>query len=296
MPQLPLQYPRPSLVARRSHCFVPPPGVSLLSWDLGMGGVCALASTVWVKVCTSLARSGKLSPQVSRKIVHTTCGPLFMLLWPFFSAEPSARFIAAGVPLMQAMRLTAAGLSGVGEGGVKSLGGSSKNELVIGISRTGKASETLGGPLIYALVLTLVTAVGWRSSVVGMVAVSQLAAGDGMADLVGRRFGKRKWWWSDSKSYVGSLAFALGGFLTSCGLIAWFHARGCLAISTGAATTRVAAISLACALVELMPSNNQKDNTSEVDGSEGGKVRGPSFTDDNVTVPVAAAVLSRLLF
>ncbi|CAM9559386.1 unnamed protein product [Discosporangium mesarthrocarpum] len=90
-------YYRSGVGSLRSLCVIPPPGISPLGWDVGMGGVCAVAATAWVKIWTSLARSGVVAPQVSRKVVHTTSGPLFMLLWPFFTTRPSARFIAAGV-------------------------------------------------------------------------------------------------------------------------------------------------------------------------------------------------------
>lgn len=36
-----------------------------------------------------------LAPQnLSRKLVHTTAGPLLLLAWPLFSADPSARYAA----------------------------------------------------------------------------------------------------------------------------------------------------------------------------------------------------------
>lgn len=44
--------------------------------------------------------------------------------------------------------------------------------VVDGVS--GRASETLGGPLKYALMLVALTAVEWRSSVVGVVALLQV--------------------------------------------------------------------------------------------------------------------------
>ena len=103
-----------------------------------------------------------------------------------------------------------------------------------------------------------------------------MAAGDGAADLVGRRWGKRKWPWSQSKSIVGSGAFAVAGFAVSMGLILWFVRFGCLtlpaALSLKAVALRVAVISLACAAVELLPG-----------------------VDDNISVPMAGCFLAHWL-
>lgn len=58
----------------------------------------------------------------------------------------------------------------------------------------------------------------WRDGPIGIVALSAMAAGDGLADLVGRRYGKgNKWWFNQDKSIAGSTAFWVGA--TSCALI-----------------------------------------------------------------------------
>lgn len=38
---------------------------------------------------------------MSRKVVHTTAAPLFLVLWPFFTERPCARFFAAAVRIRQ---------------------------------------------------------------------------------------------------------------------------------------------------------------------------------------------------
>eukprot|EP00752_Nemacystus_decipiens_P002317 g2191.t1 len=250
----------------RCVCTLPPPGISPLAWDLGVSSAVGAASVVWVKLWTGLARRDKMKPQVSRKVVHTTAAPLFMVLWPFFTDRPCAKFFAAAVPLMQSARLAAAGMSGDPEND-----DASSNELVKAISRSGKASETLGGPLKYSLAMGLITALEWRTSVVGIIAVLQMAVGDGMADLVGRQFGKHKWRRGGEKSVEGSLAFASGSFLVSMAMIQWFHRFGMLSIKPAEAAASTAVVSLACAAVELLP---------------------PRLVgDDNISVPVTALVV-----
>jgi dolichol kinase len=149
--------------------------------------------------------------------------------------------------------------------------------LVKAISRTGNASEALGGPFLYCLVLIAFTLAGWRSAEV-VVALAQMAVGDGLADIVGRKYGTKKWPWTSSKSIAGTLAFAAGGFLASVGLVLWFGLCGCPLPGGLAALTlpdlcmRLALVSVVSAGVELVP-----------------------LGDDNLTVPFAALLLTRAL-
>jgi len=111
---------------------------------------------------------------------------------------------------------------------------------------------------------------------IGPVAMCTMAAGDGMADLVGRRWGaNNKWEFSDGKkSKVGTLAFGLSAFVTSFGIVNWLIATGCMetTLETTDLALRILLISFTTAFVELLP-----------------------FGDDNYTVPGSAAVLAALL-
>jgi dolichol kinase len=60
------------------------------------------------------------------------------------------------------------------------------SELIAAVSRSGQSSEALGGPLIYSIILFIATAFFFRDSPVGIVATAQMAAGDGLADIIGR--------------------------------------------------------------------------------------------------------------
>lgn len=81
-------------------------GATLLSFVLAYG---------FVKTITGLAKMGVLDPLDSRKIIHTFSGPLFILVWPIFSAATGARFFAGIVPIINALRLY---LAAAGEGGM----------------------------------------------------------------------------------------------------------------------------------------------------------------------------------
>ena len=71
-------------------------GAALLSFGLAYS---------FVKTITGLAKNGILDSLTSRKIIHTFSGPLFILIWPIFSAATGARFFAAIVPIVNALRL-----------------------------------------------------------------------------------------------------------------------------------------------------------------------------------------------
>lgn len=236
---------------------------------------CTLGGTVgavgWLGVWTWLAQKGLVDSKVSRKVVHCGSGPLFLLTWPLFSNTYLTRAIASIVPATNALRLLKAGTSS-GEKGKDS-------GLVSAISRSGNPAEVLQGPFVYTLVLLASTAGGWLT-IPAISAVCQMAAGDGMADLVGRRWGTVKWPWSETKSVAGSAAFFVAAFLATLGEIAWFHAFGSLAISPEECVGRVAIISAACALVELIP-------LQRFLGIVG---------DDNFSVPIVGAGLAMLLF
>lgn len=70
------------------------------------------------------------------------------------------------------------------------------------------------GPLYYVLVLLAVTLCFWRDSPAAVVPVALMCGGDGIADIVGRRFGRgNPLPYNSSKSWAGSLAMFLGEWL-----------------------------------------------------------------------------------
>lgn len=233
----------------------------LIGRDLFSTMLTIFSASIFVKGITYPAKLGKIESRDSRKIIHTLSAPLFIFLWPLFSKAYGARVFASVVPLLNAVRIFAAGNDLY------------ETELAGAISRSGNAKEALGGPLIYVLVLLLSTLLFWTDSPVGVVAASTMAVGDGLADLVGRRFGSsNKWFFNKEKSIAGSAAFVAGSFVGSFGLITWLTATGTLhAIesSTMVLAGRLIVIAIICAGVELLP-----------------------IGDDNWTVPMAAAILS----
>ncbi|KAG8458825.1 hypothetical protein KFE25_005252 [Diacronema lutheri] len=230
--------------------------------DAACAGACAIGALAWIRVWTELAASGAVSSTLSRKMVHVGSAPLFVLAWPLFSAAPWARAVAAIVPALNALRLLRAGLP-ASRGGGNGNGGGSPDALVAAVSRSGERSEVLRGPFIYVLVLLGATVLCWRASAVGVVAIAQMAVGDGVADIVGRRLGgSNRWPFNPSKSVAGSVAFVAGATGASIGLLAWLGAWGVLAPLAPDTPLRLLLISVACAAVELLPTDVLDDNVS----------------------------------
>jgi len=234
---------------------------SLILRDLGATIFCLIASILFVKAITTLASKGVLEPRDSRKIIHTCSAPLFILTWPLFSDIWGAKLFAASIPAVQALRLWLSAQDGL----------SRDKELVGAISRSGDAKEVTQGPLIYVVVLLICTAVFFKENLVGIMAISSMAAGDGLADLVGRRLGRNnKWFFNNSKSVAGSIAFTVGSYLCVTGLTSWLVLNDALAIPSlqGLLWGKFLLISIVCAFVELIP-----------------------YGDDNYSVPICAAIL-----
>ncbi|KAL0024202.1 hypothetical protein WJX77_007139 [Trebouxia sp. C0004] len=211
-----------------------------------------------------MATRGLLEQNLSRKLVHITSGPLFVLTWPFFSAGSTARYFAAVVPLLNALRLFL-----VGTGVVKSEG------TVKAVSRSGDRQELLRGPLFYVLIMTAVTVVFWRESPVGLMVLSLMCGGDGLADIIGRKFGTAKLPFNTSKSWAGSAAMFAGGAVTSLAFIALFNTLGFFPYTVQTLLPSVLATALAASAVESLPINQT--------------------LDDNFSVPAITAVMGHFL-
>ena len=209
----------------------------------------AVAAKIWVKLWSWLASSGALPSTLTRKLIHAGTGPLFMLGWPLFSDAPSAVIFASAVPLINLFRLWLAGNAKSGADGA---------ELISSLSRSGDAEEVVGGPFYYTLVLLMATALSWRS-IAGVVAVCQMAVGDGFADIIGRKLGKNRWRFSAEKSIEGSVAFVVSAFVATLSGLGGCHALGYTTQTVRTAVLPVLFISIACASIELFPQVRSSD-------------------------------------
>jgi dolichol kinase len=108
---------------------------------------------------------------------------------------------------------------------------------------------------LHGLIFVACTIVFWRTSPVGIVALMILCAGDGLADLVGRRLGRRRLPINPTKSWAGSAAMFLGGYATALLMVVAFEGGGLLqpSVAPGPAAVSIAWIALACTVVEALP-------------------------------------------
>ncbi|KAK9792969.1 hypothetical protein WJX73_002678 [Symbiochloris irregularis] len=176
---------------------------------------------VLVKVFDSLSHRDIVNKKLSRKLVHMLAGPGFMLCWPLFSAQASARYFAAVVPSLNIVRLLLIGFGIVED-----------PRTVKSVSRSGDKGELLRGPLYYVLVLLAATLTLWRTSPVPAVALALMCGGDGLADIAGRNLrgpslphNPRKTWAGSIAMFIGGSVMALGFLIFSTATIRLLHER-----------------------------------------------------------------------
>ena len=73
--------------------------------DAGCTAGAAAGAVAWIKIWTQLAERGVIDAKLARKIVHCGSGPLYLLVWRFYSDASLARVIAALVPALNIVKL-----------------------------------------------------------------------------------------------------------------------------------------------------------------------------------------------
>ncbi|KAK3118192.1 hypothetical protein QOZ80_9BG0695520 [Eleusine coracana subsp. coracana] len=186
-------------------------------------------------------------------------------MWPLFSSDDVyAPFLAPLIIELNIVKVTVIGLGLVKDEGV-----------VNSMTRHGDHRELLKGPLYYACAVTLITIIFWRTSPISIAVLCNLFAGDGVADIVGRRFGHVKLPHNTEKSYAGTIAMFLAGFVSSVLFMCYFHHFGFVEQSW-TMVLAFGAISFVAAVVESLPISTR--------------------LDDNLTVPLASVPVGALIF
>ncbi|XP_065847502.1 probable phytol kinase 3, chloroplastic [Euphorbia lathyris] len=236
------------------------PVVSDLYASALSSSIALLVLRIWGETATRRIFDQKLN----RKLVHISIGLVFMLCWPLFSSGHRGAILASLTPGLNIFRMLLLG-SGIwkDEATVKSM------------SRFGDHRELLKGPLYYALTITMACAIYWRTSPIAIAAICNLCAGDGIADIVGRRFGTQKLPYNQNKSIAGSVAMAVCGFLASLMYMYYFSLFGYVEKSWDMVIGFMV-VSVASAIVESLPISTK--------------------LDDNLTVSLTSMVLGSLVF
>lgn len=145
---------------------------------------------------------------ITRKIIHIFAATLYVLCWLLYTGSGPSRYVAMLVPLAFIIQFTAIGL------------GLRKDEAFVNsMSRSGDPRELLGGTLHYAVVMLLCTLFFFNAGDVdnpaALYILGALAGGDGLADILGRRFGGTRTFGvgGAEKTVVGSLGMFAGSFI-----------------------------------------------------------------------------------
>ncbi|XP_045822222.1 probable phytol kinase 3, chloroplastic [Trifolium pratense] len=218
----------------------------------------------FLRLWQETAKRGLFDPKLNRKLVHITIGLVLMLCWPLFGTDRWGSYFAASIMGVNVFRMLAIGL------------GIWKDEATVkSMSRFGDYRELLRGPLYYSVTITLASIIYWRNSPISIAAICNLCAGDGMADVVGRRFGAKKLPYNKNKSYAGSIAMASFGFLASIGYMWYFSSFGFMEGSWKKVISFLV-VSVISAVVESLPISTD--------------------LDDNLTVALTSILVGSLVF
>lgn len=217
---------------------------------------------IWLRLNDFAAHQDWVSSSLSRKIIHIGTGPLFVLCWLLFTDSLTARFLAALVPLAITLQFILVGLGYIRD-----------EAAVRAMTRTGDRREILRGPLFYGLVFIFLTLFYWYETPIGITALMLMCGGDGLADILGRRFGKTPLPWNRRKSWIGSLGMLLGGWSLTLMILAVFTLAGKWVQPLSSLLPAISLISFGAALIESLP-----------------------FQDiDNLTITLTALVLGHFL-
>lgn len=184
-------------------------------WDLIAVVISIIAVMMVVQINAAIQKSGKLDQVVTRKLVHIFAGPVYIVSWLLFSGEIFSRFLAIIVPGLFILTFVAIGT-----------GKYYDENMVNSMCREGDPKELMGGPLHYAMIMVIIT-IFWfyaSGSPAALIIMGCLAGGDGLADVLGRKYGgERKFGIGGSeKTVIGSIGMFIGSFLTCIILIAIF--------------------------------------------------------------------------
>ena len=222
-----------------------------------------LVALAWLRINDFFAHRGWIDGQLSRKIIHMGTGPIYVLCWLLFPGKPADRYLAALVPGMITIQFALVGL------------GILKDQAAVkAMSRSGNPRELLRGPLFYGIVFVILTIQYWMDSPIGIVGLMLMCGGDGLADILGRRFGKQKLPWANEKSWLGSIGMMIGGWCFALGVVFVFVVSSVFPGPFWPYILPISLIAITGTIIESLP---LKDI-------------------DNITVTISAVIIGHLVF
>ncbi len=211
----------------------------------------ASSSLIIGKKYINFIANKNIDVNLSRKIIHITCAPSFISSWVFYNSF-FPNLCALSVPFLTSIYLI-----------IK------KDKLKDYISRSGKSNEIFKGPLIYTTILCFLTYKYWLFNEIGVISMLILSIGDGFADIIGRRYGRNKWFFNKKKSVEGTIGFFFTSIIGNLLFLKYLNIFG---YNFNIKTIKIIKISLLSSLVELIP-----------------------IIDDNISIPIISILLLKYL-
>ncbi|NTV60143.1 MAG: phosphatidate cytidylyltransferase [Chlorobiaceae bacterium] len=138
-----------------------------------------------------------LPRDISRKITHICAGSTIIFL-PLFIDGHWSQYLNVAIFAVWTLLLVQKGLFAADD-----------DQAVKTMTRTGDKRELLKGTL-YFVVVAMICGTLYYKRLEGVLAMAVLGWGDGLAPVIGTRFGKMKYHILSDKSIEGSLAFFVG--------------------------------------------------------------------------------------
>ncbi len=200
-----------------------------------------------------LVTNHNLPRDISRKITHICAGSAIMFL-PLYIGGDWSHFLNITVFAVWTVLLIQKGLFAADD-----------DQAVKTMTRTGNKQELLKGTL-YFVIVAMICGTLYYKQPAGIMAMAMLGWGDGLAPIIGTRYGKIKYHILSDKSVEGSLAFLVGSV---CAGLFFVH----LIVPESFDATKIIIIALIATIVEGV-------SPKEV---------------DNLTIPVAVIAASYVL-
>ena len=200
-----------------------------------------------------LVTNHALPRDISRKITHICAGSAIIFL-PLFIDLGRSHFLNITVFAVWTVLLIQKGLFAAED-----------DQAVKTMTRTGDRRELLKGTL-YFVIVAMICGTLYYKQFAGVLAMAMLGWGDGLAPIIGTRYGKLKYRVLSDKSVEGSLAFLVGSIFAGL-----FFVR--LIVPESFDATKIVTIAVIATIVEGI-------SPKEV---------------DNITIPLAVIAAARFL-
>ncbi|MFH0733918.1 MAG: phosphatidate cytidylyltransferase [bacterium] len=149
---------------------------------------------------------------ISRKIIHIAAGS-WLFFWLFYDNSTWTKYLNILPGLVWFVLLI-----------IKGFWADENDEAVKTMTRTGNKKELLKGPLYFTIIMSFLGTFFYRQEI-AVISMGILGWGDGLAPIIGKKFGTIKYKVFVEKSLQGSISFFIFGFLGAVLLLSVLHMK-----------------------------------------------------------------------